>query len=87
MYTCYSYGDTKIGIGSIFASSKSNFDINSSKTIHSYKEPDKTHYSSAMIGEIVSSKILKNGSVKGGFGFTDELKGLFLKYSSKIKNF
>lgn len=78
-------GEVKIGIGSIYSSSKSNFATNYS-TINNYDKPDKTKTDFLPIGELSFTSKYKGAQINSGLGYSEGAKGLFLNYQNGFSN-
>lgn len=81
------YAETKIGIGSIFTSTKSNFETNSKQLSKRYDKPDKYNSDTTLIGELTFSKKYNDLSISGGLGYSGEAQGVFISTKNKIEKY
>lgn len=81
------YAETKIGIGSIFNSTKSNFETNADNYLNSYSKPNKYNIDTTLIGELTFSKRYNDVSFSGGLGYSGEAQGVFISTKNKIEKY
>jgi hypothetical protein len=81
------YAETKLGIGTIFTSTKSNFDTNSNNYLTKYDKPSSYKSDTALIGELSFSKKYGDSSISGGIGYSGDARGLFISGKRKIENY
>jgi len=79
------FGLTKVGIGTIYISSKSNLETNYSK-IKDYDKPDKTKTDIIPIGELTFTSKYNGAHISSGLGYSEGAKGLFLNYQNSFSN-
>lgn len=80
------FGATKIGLGYLFTSAKSNFVVNDNDRINSLKKPGEYDSENTFIGELSFTKKYGNTTVKAGTDFSSDSKGLGLSLGRHYNN-
>ncbi|UOD33881.1 DUF2860 family protein [Deferribacteraceae bacterium V6Fe1] len=81
------YAETKIGIGSIFTATKSNFETSGNDYLSKYDKPGSYNNDTIPIGELNISKRYGDSSISGGIGYSGDARGLFISGKKKMENY